>query len=115
SLLTANCTNHGVPLESTTMPYGLVRSVGGETSVISLVFGIKRPIMLLPCSVNHSVPFLSKMGVCGSRAPATGILNSVTSPVCGSSLPTSPAEFAVYQMLPSLSAVNPCGPDLGVF
>src|SRR5438067_1698343 len=38
SLLTANCTNHGVPLESTTMPYGLVRSVGGETSVISLVF-----------------------------------------------------------------------------
>jgi hypothetical protein len=115
TLLTANCTNHGVFFESTTMPYGLVLAVGGETSVTSPVLGISRPTMLLPCSVNHSVPFLSKIGVCGSRPAASGIGYSVTSPVFGLSLPTCAAEFPVYQILPSLSATSPWGPDLGVF
>src|SRR6188474_3036863 len=60
------------------------------------------------------MPFWSKMGVCGSRAFGSGILYSVTSPVLGFNLPTSPAEFPVYQMLPSLSTVRPCGPDFAV-
>ena len=34
--------------------------------------------MFAPCSVNHSVPFLSKIGVCGSRAALSGIGYSVT-------------------------------------
>src|SRR6266705_5906517 len=54
------------------------------------------------------------MGVCGSRAAVLGIRYSVNSPVFGLSLPTRLPKFAVYQMLPSLSAVNPCGPALGV-
>ena len=37
---------------------------------------------------------------------------SVTSPVFGLSLPTVALKLPVYQMLPSLSAVKPCGPDL---
>ncbi len=63
--------------------------------------------MFAPCNVNQSVPFLSKIGVCGSRAAGSGILYSVTSPVFGLSLPMSAAELPVYQMLPSLSTVKP--------
>ena len=52
--------------------------------------------------------------VCGSLAFGFGILYSVTLPVFGSILPISPAAFPVYQMLPSLSACRPCGPEFGV-
>ena len=47
--------------------------------------GMSRPT-IPDCSVNHSVPFWSKIGVCGPRAPS-GSGYSVTSPVLGSSLP----------------------------
>ena len=56
------------------MPYGSARGVGIVTSLISPVAGIRRPTMLLCCSVKKSVPFLSKIGVCGSRAAGSGIL-----------------------------------------
>src|SRR5262245_15101663 len=113
--LILNCTNQGVPLESKTIPYGLVRGVGGLTSLISLVLGSSLPTMFAAWSVNHRMPLRSISGVWGSRAAGSGILYSVTSPVFGLSLPTSAAVFPVYQILPSLSAVNPCGPLLGVF
>src|SRR6188768_4261989 len=70
--------------------------------------------MFAPCSENQRRPFASKSGVWGSRAAGSGIGYSVTSPVFGLSLPTSAFELPVYQMLPSLSTVNPCGPEPGV-
>src|SRR6185436_12210077 len=76
--------------------------------------GFRRPTMFAACKVNHSVPFLSNNGVCGSRAAGSGILYSVTSPVLGFSFPTRAAEFPVYQMLPALSTVRPWGPDFSV-
>ena len=42
--------------------------------------------MFAPWTLNHNMPFLSKSGVCGSRA-ASGSRYSVTSPVAGFSLP----------------------------
>ena len=60
--------------ELTTMPYGLDRGVGDFTSLISPVFGSSRPTMLAPCTVNHSMPRRSKIGVCGSRAAGSGSL-----------------------------------------
>src|SRR6266568_9432584 len=52
------------------------------------------------------------MSVCGS--PGSGVLYSVTAPVFGSSSPINDPVFPVYQMLPSLSSVRPCGPECGV-
>src|SRR5262249_10539099 len=72
------------------------------------------PILLAFCTVNHRTPLESKTSVCGSLASGSGIGYSVTVPVLGSSLPTSPPVFPVYQMLPSLSSVSPCGPECGV-
>src|SRR5215471_16943571 len=54
----------------------------------------------------HKVPRWSKTAVCGSRAAGSGILYSVTMPVCGSSLPIVPLPLPVYQMLPSWSGVT---------
>ena len=99
---------------STTMPYGRVLAVGDCFSTISPVAGLRRPTKLPPCTVNHSMP----VGVEDRRVRiagvGSGILYSVTLPVFGSSLPMSPAELPVYQMLPSLSGVRPCGPEFGV-
>src|SRR5262249_43065875 len=53
--------------------------------------------------------------VWGSFALGSGILYSVTSPVFGSSLPTSAPVLPVYQMLPALSSFSPCGPECAVF
>src|SRR3974377_1930742 len=64
------------------------------------------------CIVNHRMPLLSKINVCGS--PGSGVLYSVTAPVFGSSLPIKEPVFPVYQMLPSLSSIRPCGPECGV-
>src|SRR5215471_8934527 len=104
----------GAPLESNTMPYGFERGCGYGTTLISPLFGSRRPTMFAFCALNQSVPLRSNKGVCGSRTPS-GSLNSVTSPVAGSSRPMYPFEFAVNQIRPSLSAVRPCGPDCGVF
>ena len=71
--------------------------------------------MFACCTLNHSRPLRSNTGVCGSRAAASGIGYSVTLPVRGSSLPTSAPLLPVYQMLPAVSSVKPCGPDCGVF
>src|SRR5713101_6521264 len=71
--------------------------------------------MFPPCTVNHKMPCPSNTAVCGSSAFSTGILYSVTLPVRGSSFPIYPPEIAVNQMLPSLSATSPCGPEFGVF
>src|SRR5579864_8917700 len=48
------------------------------------------------------------------RVPSAGRYSEI-SPDFGSSLPTYPPEIAVNQMLPSLSATRPCGPDPAVF
>ena len=79
-----------MPFDVTTMPYGFDRCVGDVTSLISPVFGFRRPTMLAPCSVKKSVPFWSKIGVWGSRAPgSTAVVEySVTSPLFRSSFPT---------------------------
>ena len=69
-LLAPNSTKNGTPVELTTMPYGLERGVGDGTTFTSPVLGSSRPTMFAPCTVNQSVPFWSKIGVCGSRAPA---------------------------------------------
>src|SRR5882672_11555814 len=66
------------------------------------------------CTVYHRIPAVSKISVCGSLAAGSGILYSVTSPVFGSSLPTSAPVFPVYQMLPLLPSTSPCGPEWGV-
>src|SRR6266704_3238744 len=65
-------------------------------------------------TVNHRIPALSKMSVCGSFACGSGIGYSVTAPVFGSSLPIKAPVLPVYQMLPSLSSTRPCGPECGV-
>src|SRR5258707_14116595 len=62
--------------------------------------------------VNHRIPLLSKISVCGS--PDSGVGYSVTAPVFGSSFPINDPVFPVYQMLPSLSSCRPCGPECGV-
>ena len=74
------------------------------------VFGSSLPTKLPPCTVNHSTPFRSKIGVCGSRAAGFGILYSVTCPVLGSSFADQAGALPVYQMLPSRSDTRPCGP-----
>src|SRR5437763_3395768 len=61
------------------------------------------------------MPLWSNTGVCGSTSVPSDGRYSAISPVFGSSLPTYPPEIAVNQMLPSLSATRPCGPELGVF
>src|SRR4051812_11586396 len=63
--------------------------------------------------VNHRMPLLSKISVCGS--PGSGVGYSVTCPVFGSSLPINDPVLPVYQMLPSASSCRPCGPECGVF
>src|SRR6267154_2079195 len=62
--------------------------------------------------VNHRIPLLSKISVCGS--PDSGVGYSVTAPDFGSSLPINEPVFPVYQMLPSLSSIRPCGPECAV-
>src|SRR6476469_1100292 len=54
-------------------------------------------------------------GVCGSISLPSSGRYSVISPDLALSLPTYPPEIAVNQMLPSLAATSPCGPELGVF
>ncbi len=51
------------------MPYGYVLSLGVSTILSSPVLGTSRPT-IPDWSVNHSVPFWSKIGVCGPRAQA---------------------------------------------
>ena len=71
--------------------------------------------MKLPaCTVKKSRPSRRIAIVCGSCAFLFGILYSVTLPVFGSTLPMRPAALPEYQMLPSLSACRPCGPDPAV-
>src|SRR6266481_10010423 len=62
--------------------------------------------------VNHRIPLLSKISVCGS--PCSGVGYSVTAPVFGSSFPINDPVLPVYQMLPSLSSIRPCGPECAV-
>src|SRR5262245_46481636 len=95
------------------MPYGSDRGVGESTNLISPVLGSSLPTLFAPCTVNQSVPFWSKRGVCGSGALA-GSLYSVTLLVLGSSLPMYPFEFAVNHIFPSLSSTRPCGPDRAI-
>src|SRR5258708_15845761 len=66
------------------------------------------------CTVNHRMPFESKISVCGSFASGSDIGYSVTAPVFGSSLPTSAPVLPVYQILPALSSTSPCGPECAV-
>src|SRR6266571_7180671 len=94
------------------MPYGRDFGVGGLSSLISPVFGSSRPIRLAFCIVNHRIPLLSKISVCGS--PGSGVWYSVTAPVFGSSFPINDPVFPVYQMLPSRSSIRPCGPECAV-
>src|SRR5581483_1740379 len=82
---------------------------------MSPVLGSRRPMRFAFCTVNHRMPFLSKTSVCGSFASGSGILYSVTSPVFGFSLPMSSPVLPVYQMLPCLSSLRPCGPECAVF
>src|SRR6185503_7594670 len=114
TLFVPNSTMNGSPFELNTMPYGSDRGVGIVINLIAPVLGSSVPTMFACCTVNQSNPFLSKSGVCGSRAAGSGIGYSVTSPVFGLSLPMSALELPVYQMLPSLSEVSPCGPEPGV-
>src|SRR6266545_7227 len=65
-------------------------------------------------TVNHRMPVLSKIRVCGSFASGSGIGYSATAPVFGSSLPIKAPVFPVYQMLPSMSSIRPCGPECAV-
>src|SRR5215213_6528391 len=84
-------TYHGMPCELIWMPYGYVAPApeGAGTIFISPLDGISRPTCP-DCSVNQSVPFWSKIGVCGPRAAGSDFCtgNCVTLPVFGSSLPT---------------------------
>src|SRR5262245_57097139 len=113
--LAPNSTRKSVLVELTTIPYGSERGCGIVISLMSPVSGFSRPTMLACWSVKNRMPFWSKMGVWGSRAAGSGIGYSVMAPVLGSSFPTSPFELPVYQMLPDLSTVSPCGPDAAVF
>src|SRR5215472_15839601 len=61
------------------------------------------------------MPSGSNTGVCGSISSPRAGRYSAIAPDFGSSLPTYPPEIAVNHMFPSLSATNPCGPELGVF
>src|SRR6478736_622514 len=115
TLFVPNRTMNGSPAELNTIPYGSDRGVGMVINLMAPLFGSSVPTMFACCTVNHSRPLRPNSGVCGSRAAGSGIGYSVTSPVFGFSLPTSAFELPVYQMLPSLSAVSPCGPDPGVF
>src|SRR5712664_3944151 len=114
TLLTPHCTTNTTPLEFTAMPYGRDLGVGGVSSLISPVLGSSRPMQLAFCTVNHRMPALSKISVCGSLAFGSGIGYSVTAPVFGSSLPIKVPVLPVYQMLPSLSSIRPCGPECAV-
>src|SRR5919204_424571 len=96
------------------MPYGRDFAVGGVSSLISPVLGSRRPTRLAFWAVNQRIPLWSKISVWGSFTSGSGILYSVTAPVLGSSLPIRAPVLPVYQMLPSLSASRPCGPECGV-
>src|SRR5688500_5651764 len=82
-------TYHGTPFESMRIPYGYVGAPGlfdGAAEIfISPVAGMRRPTWP-DCSVNHSLPFWSKNGVCGPRASGSAFCtgNSVVAPVLGS-------------------------------
>ena len=84
-----NSTSHGTPLPLSTSPYGRERSVGEVTSFTSPLLGSSRPIILPCCTVNQTIPFWSRLIVCGSFAFGSVILYSVVIPVFGSSLPIS--------------------------
>src|SRR6267143_1704504 len=114
TLLVPNWTTNRLPLESNAMPYGRDFGVGGVSSLISPLLGSSRPIRLAFCTVNQTMPALSKISVCGSFAFGSGIGYSVTAPVFGSSLPSKAPVLPVYQMLPSLSSTRPCGPEWAV-
>src|SRR5262245_16495230 len=115
-LLELNSSKNGTPFEVSRTPYGREFAVGDSTSLIapSGVFGSSTPMKFPACTVKKMRPSCRNAIVCGSRAFGFGILYSVTLPVFGSILPISPAALPVYQMLPSLSACSPCGPEFGV-
>ena len=98
---------------STPCRRGAHLAVGGVSSLISPVFGSRRPIRL---SVLHREP--QDAAPCRRSAyadrPASGVGYSVTAPVFGSSLPINDPVFPVYQMLPSRSSCRPCGPECAV-
>src|SRR5215510_11177333 len=115
-LLLLNSSKYGMPFESRRTPYGREFAVGDSTSLM-LPFGAlgsSVPRKLPACTVKNSRPSDRNAIVCGSAAFGFGILYSVILPVFGSILPIRPAAFPVYQMLPSLSACSPCGPELAV-
>src|SRR5206468_9317072 len=106
TLFVRNSLYHGLPFESNLMPYGAEFGVGDCFNVTLPVAGSTLPTKFPSCTVNHRMPFGSKIGVCGSRAAGSGIGYSVTSPVFGLSFPMWAFAFPVYQMLPSLSAID---------
>src|SRR4030095_1085571 len=115
-LLELNSSKNGTPFDVRRTPYGREFAVGDSTSLIapSGDFGSRTPQKLPAWTVKKMRPSCRNAMVCGSRAFGFGILYSVTLPLFGSTLPMSPAALPVYQMLPSLSACRPCGPEFGV-
>jgi len=115
-LFELNSSKNGTPFDVSLTPYGRELTVGDSTSLMapSGAFGSNVPMKLPACTVKNNRPSRRIAIVCGSRAFGFGILYSVTWPVFGSTFPISPAALPVYQMLPSLSACKPCGPELGV-
>ena len=69
--------------------------------------GSTRTIALSPPSVTHAAPSGPTMTPCGAEPSPSGI--SVVCPVFGSSRPSLPVCWAVYQTVPSGAAATSCG------
>ena len=73
----------------------------------AVVPGSTRTIALSPPSVTHAAPSGPTMTPCGADPSPSGI--SVVPPVAGSSRPSLPVAWAVYQTVPSGAGATSCG------
>ena len=85
----------------------------GQTA-ISRVSASTRTIAFNPVSVTHAAPSGATTTPCGEEPSPSGIVS--IAPDTGSSSPSAPACWAVYQMCrPSAAGATSCGCSPGVY
>ena len=75
------------------------RSLGSGQVLTSLLAGSTRTMALSPLSVTQAAPSGPTMTPCGAEPCPSGTRS--TSPVLGSSRPSTPARWPVYHTVPS--------------
>src|SRR5438067_1074122 len=84
---------------------------GSGNVLTSRLAGSTRTIAFSPPSVTHGAPSGPTITPCGAEPPPS--LTCLVRPVDGSSQPSSPDRWPVYQTPPSAAGATSCGPEPG--